>query len=141
MAGETVVVASKMQLALQLQLQHPYQVTEELFGGGVRERTRYAKGGKTIVINGCALDRGGPSDKQFAGGFALTYGVEKDFWDAWVAQHQGFAPLEKGEIFAYASSGKTIGEAKEKADLKTGGEPLDPDNWPAEFSRVKPGAN
>ena len=141
MAAETVTVASKLQLGLQLQLQTPYAVSEEVFGGGVRDKTRYRKTGKVVVINGCAMDRGSPSDKQLVGGFALTPGVDKAFWDEWVAQHQGFPPLEKGEIFAYERISSVTGEAKDKASMKTGGEPLDPDNWPAEFSRVKAGVN
>ena len=140
--AETVVVASKLQLGLQLQLQQPYTITEEVFGGGVREITRYHKTGKTVVINGCAIDRGGPSDKQLVGGFALTHGVDKGFWDAWVSQHQGFPPLEKGEIFAYERVSTVTGEAKDKENLRTGGEPLDPANWPQEFrARVKEGVN
>ena len=140
--GETVVVASKLQLGLQLQLQEPYTITEEVFGGGVREQTRYHKVGRTVVINGCAIDRGGPTDKLLVGGFALTHGVDKGFWDAWLAQHKDFPPVVNGEIFAYEREASTKGEAKEKADLRTGGEPLDPSNWPAEFkAKVKEGVN
>jgi hypothetical protein len=140
--AETVTVASKLQLGLQLQLQAPYTVTEEVFGGGVRDKTRYHKTGKTVVIAGCALDRGGPSDKHLVGGFALTPGVDKEFWDAWLEQHRDFPPVKNGEIFAYERLATVTGEAKEKASLKTGGEPLDPDNWPAEFkAKVKAGVN
>lgn len=132
--AETVTVASRLQLGLVLELENPYVVTEELHGGGVRETTRYVKDpNRRVIIQGCAVPRGEPHEKHIVGGFALTHGVDKAFWDAWCEQKKGFPPLEKGEIFAYERVGTVTGEAKEKAGMVTGAEPLDPDNLPQEF--------
>lgn len=133
--AELVTIASKLQLGLVLELETPYVVMQELHGGGVREETRYVKAtDRRVVINGCAVPRGEPHDKEIVCGFALTHGVDKAFWEEWKRQKKGFPPLEKGEIFAYEKMASVQGEAKEKADMVTGAEPADPENLPKEFT-------
>lgn len=67
-------------------------------------------------------------------GFGLT-AMPEDFWNAWEAEHKTFEPFVKGLIFAQPKNGDARAEAKEKEDLKTGLEPLDPN---AIVSSVKP---
>lgn len=131
--GETVTIASKLQLGLELQLQEPYEAQQELHTGAIRTETRYRKTGEPVVIQGCAVPRGEPHEKHIVGGFALTHGVDKAFWDAWLAQHRNFPPVVNGEIFAYVKPEAAAGTAKERAEIKSGAEPIDPDNLPNEF--------
>lgn len=129
----TVTVASKLPFPLKLQLQQSYEVTEEVFGGGVRKKTRWQKVGKEVVIQGCSYDRGKPHEKQIVGGAALTHGVDADFWNAWLEQHKTYSPVVNGLIFAQAKPADAISEAKEMAELKSGFEPTDPNDMPDEF--------
>ena len=134
----TVTVASKLPFPLRLQLQKPVKRVER-DAGGTHEVESYVKTGKTVVIQGCARPVGVDSDKHLVGGFALTHDVDADFWAEWVKQHEGFEPLEKGLIFA-APKGGTQSEAKNRRDLVSGFEPLNPSRPPAEFSGVTPDA-
>ena len=132
MAG-TLTVASKMQLPLALQLQHKTQREVEMYGGGTKTVDVYFKDEKVVVLAGCAIDRGKPSEVHLAGGFALTHNVDADFWNEWVAQNKLFPPYAKGLIFAMEKPGATENEAKTRVKVKSGFEPVDPDNPPDEF--------
>ena len=59
--------------------------------------------------------------------------LDADFWNEWAKQHQTFAPYENGLIFAHEKPGAVESEAKNRAKEKSGFEPVDPDNVPAEF--------
>lgn len=133
MAG-TVTVASKLPFPLRLQLQKANVVTEEIPGIGIRERKRWNAVGDSIIINGCAVDRERPSEKQVVAGAALTFGVDAEFWGEWEAwAKENFEPYKRGLIFANEKQASVISEAKELADEKSGFEPADPKNLPDEF--------
>ena len=129
----TVTVASKLPWPLRLQLQESYPVSEEIFGGGVREKMRYRKVGPEVVINGCAVHMDRPNDKQIVGGAALTHGVDADFWAKWVEQHKGFPPVRDGLIFAHAKPEVAASEARNVERIKSGFEATDPSDLPEEF--------
>lgn len=72
---------------------------------------RAEAGGKTVVFNGAkGFDVTG--EAVLLGGFMLTPGVPKDFWDAWVEQAGDFAALANGTIFA-ADPAQALDESKE----------------------------
>jgi hypothetical protein len=60
-------------------------------------------------------------------GFGLTI-VPEDFWNEWSKQYRALEPLAKNLIFAYQKGGDARAAAKEKADMKTGLEQLDPNS-------------
>lgn len=72
----------------------------------------------------------GSQHPSAVGGFGLTP-VDADFWAEWSETHKGFAPLVKGLIFAMPTRTAAVGQANERADVKSGFEPLDPDKPPA----------
>jgi hypothetical protein len=67
------------------------------------------------VIRGAAPDTG----------YALTYGVPKDFWDEWLKRNEN-SPLVRGKhIFAASSENRAVGQAREYKEFKSGFQPLD----------------
>ena len=94
-----------------------------------------------IITVGCKLPNGllaevGDKQIKFNGthssaiihGHGITDDVPKDFWEAWLAKHEGwFEPLKKGLIFAHGQERSIRAEAKEKIDTKTGLEGLPQD--------------
>ena len=123
-------------MPLTLQLSEPRKVTEPS-GVGVIEVTRHFPSSKPVVINGCARAFGAPNDVALSGGYALTHGVDADFWSKWLAAHTEYPPVERGMIFAVAKAEDVTREAKNNSKSKSGFEPLDPDNVPAEFTAGK----
>lgn len=79
---------------------------------------------KKVVINGNNADLIGKSKGElYAGGFGLTE-VDKDAWD-WIKEaYKEWGPIKNGLMFASTAS-NVADEAKERADLRNGYEPLD----------------
>lgn len=65
--------------------------------------------------------------------------VPRDFWDAWINDHQEFEPVKKGLIFASSKKKRLLDEADEKADLKSGLERINPSKLPKTLEQVKAG--
>ena len=61
------------------------------------------------------------------GGYGLT-SVPSDMWDAWLSKHKESDLVTKRIVFAEASVAKAEGRAKEQGSVKTGLEPLNPDD-------------
>ncbi|MDE2442352.1 MAG: hypothetical protein KGP14_15150 [Betaproteobacteria bacterium] len=63
------------------------------------------------------------------GAFGLTPGVDADWFNDWLATDgKDFAPVTSGVLFAQPTPDKAVDAAKERADVKTGQEPIDPAN-------------
>lgn len=65
--------------------------------------------------------------------------VPRDFWEAWVKDHEDFAPYKKGLVFASDKKKKALDEAKEKESLIHGLEPIDPASLPKSLEQLKAG--
>ncbi len=103
------------------------------FGGATFLTKRAVRIGEPIVIRGNVLNvvdlRGGwMPDYPHVGGYALTSGVPRDFWDKWLEQHADDPVVKNGLIFAHASIDGASGEAREKKAIESGFEGIDPDN-------------
>ena len=131
----TICVASKLPFPLRLELQRSTARMERDSGGEHRVES-FVKTGKFFIIDGCARPVNADSEKHLVGGFALTHGVDAEFWAEWVKQNQGCAPLDNGLIFAASKSGYVADKAKEMKGLRSGFEPVDPKNLPKEFVSV-----
>jgi hypothetical protein len=126
MAGNTLTVACKLPHGLVL------QNSRAIMDG--KKVLKWIKEGPEVVIKGCATHVGQPITKEIASGFALTHGVDAEFFRTWIEHHAEFPAVKEGLIFAYETAEAVAGEAKDKAELESGFEPLDPDKMPAEFS-------
>jgi hypothetical protein len=78
-------------------------------------------GGKRVTFNGV-------NKAPIIGGFGKTEGVDKEWFDGWMAERvkAGFQPVINGLIFADEKEREVIAQAKDKADKKTGFEKVPP---------------
>ncbi|CAI3932158.1 hypothetical protein [Commensalibacter papalotli (ex Botero et al. 2024)] len=65
--------------------------------------------------------------------------VPRDFWEAWIKDHQEFEPIKKGLIFASDKKKRLLDEADEKSEFKSGLERINPSKLPNSLEQVKAG--
>ena len=122
---ETVVVCCKLPQGHRARL-HSW-IERDIEVNGVRQKMRMSTPtGEEMLFKGPAHGQNEGPRVAMAGGFGLTFGVPKDFWDKWVAQHGELDLVKKGLIFARESNNKAIGAAKERRDESTGLSRIDP---------------
>lgn len=95
--------------------------------------------GKRITLNGTM--KSGRLNKFFMAPddcVGLTQ-VPVDFWEAWAEKNRELPQLKKGFIFANSKKKEVLSEAKEKSDLKTGLERIDPNKLPKGTKKIEPG--
>lgn len=93
----------------------------------------------TTVVMGCKLPNGliiehggrrftlkGSNAARIVGGYGLTEGVPKDFAEAWLKSHADLGTVKNGLVFIQTSESSAKAAAKERRDVKTGLEPIDP---------------
>lgn len=126
-AAKTVTVACKLPMGMLLHLQQSYKDSEQT-PNGVREVTRHRKVGDGVTIAGPAMPVGEPNapQKQIVGGYALTRGVDADFWTQWLEQNKDASYVKNGIIFAAATRDAAEDKAEDQLKVKSGLEPLDP---------------
>lgn len=87
--------------------------------------------GQRVHIAGSARPVGVPlpedAPQVVVGGYALTQGVPAQFWEAWLAQNKDAPFVKQKLIFAHEKAGNAVGEAKEKREVLSGFEGLNPD--------------
>lgn len=138
--ARTVVVACKIPNGLTLQLQRPFEKFEDT-RDGPQKRTYNVFYGRRYVVRGPAYPVG-TLPKGFAaykptpmveGGYALTRGIPKDFWEQWLQQNREAEFVippdgaEHGMIFAYDDLDDTAAAAREQEELLSGHEPISTD--------------
>lgn len=79
--------------------------------------------GLILEVAGKAIQINGANSSRIIGGYGLTEGIDKDFFDAWLKQNAGLSFVKNGMVFAQSKSTDAIAEATEKAEVKTGLEP------------------
>ena len=135
-ASKTVTVGCKLPHGLLLRLFEMAEKTVDVIGGGqrvVKEAINAHAVDKVVKINGYAVPHGMRSDVAVVGGdtgFALTLGVDREFFEHWLDQNKDTDMVRKGFIFAAGGEQSARDSAKEKKALKNGMEPLDPNNLP-----------
>lgn len=100
-----------------------------------------------VVTVGCKLPHGlvaqvgdnsvvfkGANSALIIGGHGITENVDAAFWSSWLERNKGLEFVRKGLVFADAKADNTKAQAKEKSQVKTGLEPINP----AEVKDVKP---
>jgi hypothetical protein len=139
--GETVTVCCKLPNGLVLHVDEMVEVTEPTPSGA--RMVRMARPiGDPITLNGCAINvatlMNGGLDQPPVGGFGLTHGVPKEFWDAWLDQNKNTDLVRRGLVFATKNAASAHGMARERAtEVRSGMEPVDPENLPREFRRQR----
>jgi hypothetical protein len=132
----TVTVACKHPSGLHLQLHHFFDHEVPVPGGGTKTEKLARPVGEPVRVAGPATPHGEAPKAIIVGGYALTPGVPKEFWDKWCEQNKGAAVLKNHVLFAYEKEADTRADAKEHAKLRTGMEPIDP-KAPPQIGRAK----
>lgn len=124
----TVTVACKIPHGLILQLCKKTAWVEDTPSGS-RDRIRYDRHGPRVFVRGTAYPvQPGPEFPErgpMAGGFALTAGVDAEFFDQWLEQNKQSPVVVNGLIFAEPTRESTKAKAEEFKSKRTGLEPLD----------------
>jgi len=124
--GDTVTVACKLPHGLELRLCKPEEFQVPVPGGGMRKEKRFVHFGPAVVIKGYVAPHGMSPEAPVVGGYALTYGVDSDFFAEWLKQNADHDAVRNNLIFAHVKNDMVTGEAKEKAEIRNGLEPIDP---------------
>jgi hypothetical protein len=119
--GATVIIGCKLPHGIFLHLDS----REEVVGlkGGIETKFVREEGSERLI--------NGANTSRLVGGFGLTT-LEKDWWDAWIAQNTNkrgkitFKPYATGMIFAVNSQSEAIAESRQREGLRTGFEPVNP---------------
>ncbi len=133
----TVTVACKIPSGLNLQLQRPMDRMEDTRDGPV-PRKYWVKFGQIYTVKGPAYPvgtppKGFPRPPIIEGGYALTPGIPKDFWDQWYEQNKNadfVRPAngaDHGAIFAYPDMEDAVSAAVENEKYLSGLEPISTD--------------
>ena len=129
--GDTVIVACKLGVAyFDIQMQREIEVSENT-QTGPRTIKRFERFGKVVRLRGTAYPRGPvpdgfPEKPVMVGGAALNFGVDREFWEAWVRQNKLNPLVLNRMIFAHGSEDHVRGEARELAGQLSGLDPINP---------------
>lgn len=128
----TVTVACKIPCGLVLRL---HRIVEREFptpGGGFHKEKLAEQYGDVIRINGYSAPAGGLPyhGEQVIGGYALTTGVDRDYFAKWMEQNKDLDLVKNHLIFAHEHAADTQAEAREKAHVFDGLGPITPDKDP-----------
>jgi hypothetical protein len=130
--GDTVTIALKHPSGLRLDLMGEIEIRKTPSGDEARApllKSYFVRGSSDERRLDSADDKGRPLDHagvpQVRGGYGLTFGIPKDFWEAWLKQNADYPLVRNGLIFA-AGANRAPGMAVEKNELKGSFEPLDP---------------
>ena len=134
----TVTVASKLPHGLVIRLFRMEEYEEQGAAGQlVRHKRAVEIDGTRVTIHG-HNSRLQPGPKMpLSVAFTLTHNVPADVWDGWLAEHRESAMVRNGLIFAASTDTRAADQAKEHRDIRTGFEPIDPDNPGRHQPRVK----
>jgi hypothetical protein len=129
-AGDKVIVACKMPHGLILRLFRFEDTYEPVMGGGTREVKVARPIGEAVRIRGNTFPYGTVPNWPIEGGFGFTFDVDKAFWDEWLEQNRELLAVKNRLIWAMPQLDSAVAKAKELKSLKSGLEPLDPQNLP-----------
>ena len=121
-AGEKCTVVSKLEMALQCQLQKPVTVTKR-DRSTTWEETEYRRYGPIVIIAGTAFPNGnteGMERPDMASGFAMTHGVDREFFEEWMSQNEGHPAVMAGLIYCSPKVDDAKAYAKEHKALDSG---------------------
>ncbi len=132
--GDTVSIACKLPNGLQLYLTTP-MVKKVPTGRGddlVNETIRVRDPGSPLyVLNGNRVPFGTEPSYPVYNGYAITRGIPKDFFEAWMKENHSLPCVQNGLLYVIKDlngSDKTLDDAKKEAknrrDIVSGLEPL-----------------
>jgi hypothetical protein len=130
-AGAKVIVACKIGVPhVDLQLCEMATVREESLTGA-RKVLQARRTGAVVRIRGTAYPRGAmpaefPPPPIIVGGAALNYGIDAEWWDAWLEQNKRSSFVTNRLIFAHENEDMVRGQAREETKILSGLDPINP---------------
>ena len=128
---DTVSIALKLPNGLVLQAYEMVQSREQS-PSGFRDVPLAKAVGEPFTLHGAELPRGTsrPLDLEYLviGGFAITPGCPRDLWENWYAANRDSHLVRAGLIFMVTDGRDARAEAKSRAAIESGFEPIDPDD-------------
>jgi hypothetical protein len=122
--GGTVVVACKLPHGLKARIFRMEDVEEPVMGGGVKVKKRAVQVGGIVEIKGNAHEQGKAPKTELAGGYALTFGIDAQFWAQFMEQNKDAPWAQNGLVFAMKSADDVRAKAKEQRGVLSGLERL-----------------
>ncbi|CAM8498013.1 MAG: hypothetical protein [Bacteriophage sp.] len=83
--------------------------------------------GLLIDVDGVVVHINGANSSSVVGGYGLTEGVDKDYFEKWLKQHANQRYVKGELVFAQAKTNSAQSKASENAKVKTGLEGLPQD--------------
>lgn len=134
--GDTVVVGCKLPHGIVLQACTMVE-TDEPMRDGSRRVMKAHRLPETFTVAGNSYPEGGALRARIEYGFALTYGVPRKLWEAWLKDNKDTPMVKNGLIFAHGSDRSTTAEAREKEKVRSGFERLDPTRLPGALKKAE----
>lgn len=130
---DTVTVACKVSNGLILRVFEMRDTSEAVFGGGSITVKKSFQVGGDVVLRGSALDpaelrAGRMPTFPFGGGYSLTPGVPREFWERWLEQNRDSPIVQNNLVFAHSDVNSTLDAAREREAVESGYEGIDPEN-------------
>lgn len=137
---DTVTVACRLPHGLVLRLHVMEEVQEPTAGGGFRKAKRAQVIGEPVILKGYIrrFDRRkeqAPMAQDSS--YALTHGVDAEFFKAWMKQNETLDAVKNNLIWAHSETDMVEGFVKEHEKQKSGFEPIDPNNLPRGIQAYK----
>lgn len=131
-SNATVVVASKAPFDIILKLYDFVERSEPVMGGGLRtfKQAQERLSAKSFIVQGNSWAQNQGPHQQIVGGYAITHGIPKAFWDEWLEQNQDLDMVKNKMIFAHAEAASVTSKATDQDEIKSNIERLDPKNLP-----------
>lgn len=126
-AGAKVTVACNLPHGLLLRVFRPIKQRVVIGVGRHEMIDMFEVDGAPVHVFGVATEVGKVPRAPIVGGYALTKGVDKDFWDRWLEANEDSQMVKNKCVFAWEREGFAEGEAHENEGRKTNMEPFNPD--------------
>jgi hypothetical protein len=129
-AGAKVTVACKLPAGIVIRPYRWITRNENVMGGGSREVREAVTAGAPVVIRGYASKQNEAPRGPIVGGYALTFGVDKEIWDQWLEANRDSDMVRNELVFAHESREVAMAWAKEHEKTVSGLERMNPDGDP-----------
>lgn len=131
-SNATVTVASKAPFDIILKLYDFVERSEPVLGGGMRsfKQAQERRTSKSFIVQGNSWPQNKGPHQQIVGGYAMTHGIPKAFWDEWIEQNKEADYVVNGMLFAHVEAASVTSKARDQEETKSGLERLDPQKLP-----------
>jgi hypothetical protein len=123
-----ITVACSIPNGLVLRVFDKVEKQEPVLGGGIRKTTEAVARPQMVLIHGPGRAIGEDPKAPISNGYALTHNVDADFFAEWMKQNAQHEAVKNQLIFASDKPDTVSGMSAERAKIKSGLQPIEPDN-------------